>query len=99
MPKAKRVFVGRLCPSFGTYFGTRANMVSDDASAVCLRPYDLHASMACQKGFFVASVEPRHAAGARVGEVAVRPGLGEIRVPAGGYVRLSLQRVAIGEVK
>ena len=70
VPKAKRVFVGRLCPSFGTYFGTRANMVSDGASAVCLRPYDLHAAMACMKGFLFASVEAGRAAGARVGLAA-----------------------------
>ena len=71
-PKAKRVFIGRICPSFGTYFGTRANMVSDDASAVCLRPYDLRASMSCKGGVLCASIGRERAEGVKVGLAAGR---------------------------
>ena len=73
-PDAQELIFG-LTPACGKWPGYRANMRSDEASGVCLRPYDLFSRTNLGRGLYV-HVPAARARGARFGLVgAARPRL------------------------
>ena len=69
VPSATHVYVGRMSPSCRRWIGRYANMMSDEKSGVCVRPYDIFSQAGCGEVLYVQMPKAR-AQGARFGLVA-----------------------------
>ena len=70
VPGAIQLYVGRMAPACNKWQGRRANMMSDEAHGVCVRPYDVFAEGGCGGAYLHARIPPDRAVGAKIGIVA-----------------------------